>query len=91
MGCDYNKLTAATLFTPKLTAGKSNATSFKHLVLARIFSLKRVSSNRSSLRYDVLSYIYPQPPFHIFTQSIDAIDVRRVTLSRLNSINAIDI
>ena len=40
MGCDYNKLTAATLFTPKLTAGKSNATSFKHLVLGRIFSLK---------------------------------------------------
>ena len=28
--------------------------------------------------------------FQIFTQSIDAIDVRRVTLSRLNSIKAID-
>ena len=27
----------------------------------------------------------------IFTQSIDAIDVTRVTLSRLNSINAIDV
>ena len=29
--------------------------------------------------------------FQIFTQSIDAIEVTRVTLSRLNSINAIDV
>ena len=29
--------------------------------------------------------------FQIFTQSIDAIDVTSVTLSRLNSINAIDV
>ena len=32
-----------------------------------------------------------QPLFEIFTQSIDAIDVKSVTLSRLNSINAIDV
>ena len=29
--------------------------------------------------------------FQIFTQSLDAIDVTSVTLSRLNSINAIDV
>ena len=32
-----------------------------------------------------------QPLFEIFTQSIDAIDVKSVTLSRSNSINAIDV
>ena len=31
------------------------------------------------------------PLFQIFTQSIDAIDVKRVTLCCLNSINAIDV
>ena len=36
-------------------------------------------------------YIYPHPLFQIFTQSLDAIDVTSVTLSRLNSINAIDV
>ena len=35
--------------------------------------------------------IYLQPLFQIFTQSIDAIDVRRITLSHLNSVNAIDV
>ena len=35
--------------------------------------------------------IYPRPLFQTFTQSIDAIDVTSVTLSRLNSINAIDV
>ena len=36
--------------------------------------------------------IHPQQPlFQILTQSIDAIDVTSVTLSRLNSINAIDV
>ena len=51
-----------------------------------------VSSDRSSYSDDGLLYIYPSKPlFQIFTQSIDAIDVTSVTLSRLNSINAIDI
>ena len=54
-----------------------------------------VSSGRSSLRYDVLLHYKYQsaarPLFQIFTQSIDAIDVTRVTLSRLNSINASDV
>ena len=36
-------------------------------------------------------YIYPRPLFQIFTQSIDAIDVTIVTLSRLNSTNEIDV
>ena len=36
-------------------------------------------------------YIYPRPLFQIFTQSIDAIDVTSVTLSCLNSVNAIDV
>ena len=39
-------------------------------------------------------YIYPQqqrPLFQIFTQSINVIDVIRFTLSRLNSINAIEV
>ena len=51
-----------------------------------------VSSDRSSYSDDGLLYIYPQRQlFQIFTQSIDAIDVSSVTLSRLNSINAIDV
>ena len=36
-------------------------------------------------------YLYIRPLFQIFTQSLDAIDVTSVTLSRLNSINAIDV
>ena len=36
-------------------------------------------------------YIYPRPLFQIFTQSIHAIDVTRVTLGCLNSINATDV
>ena len=36
-------------------------------------------------------YIYIHPLFQIFTQSLDAIDVTIVTLSHLNSINAIDV
>ena len=36
-------------------------------------------------------YISIRPLFQIFTHSIDAIDVTSVTLSRLNSINAIDV
>ena len=34
---------------------------------------------------------YPRPLFQIFTQSIHAIDVTRVTLGCLNSINATDV
>ena len=34
---------------------------------------------------------WQRPLFQIFTQSLDAIDVTSVTLSRLNSINAIDV
>ena len=36
-------------------------------------------------------YIRSRPLFQIFTQSIDAIDVTSVTLSCLNSINAVDV
>ena len=36
-------------------------------------------------------YISEAATFQIFTQSIDAIDVTSVTLSRLNSINEIDV
>ena len=50
-----------------------------------------VSSDRSSYSDDGLLYIYPRQLFQIFTQSLDAIDVTSVTLSRLNSINAIDV
>ena len=43
----------------------------------------------------VYSIIYPRQQqrqlFQIFTQSIDAINVTKVTLSRLSSINAIDV
>ena len=48
-----------------------------------------ISSDRSSYSDDGLVYI--SPLFEIFTQSNDAIDVTSVTLSRLNSINAIDV
>ena len=49
-----------------------------------------IGSDRSSYSDDGLLYsIHPQHPlFQILTQSIDAIDVTSVTLSRLNSINA---
>ena len=50
-----------------------------------------VSSDRSSYSDDDLFYIYPRTLFQIFTQSRDAIDVTSVTLSRLKSINAIDV
>ena len=50
-----------------------------------------ISSDRSSCSDDGLLYIYPHPLFQIFTQSLDAIHVTSVTLSRLNSINAIDV
>ena len=53
-----------------------------------------VSSDRSSYSDDGLRYIYPQQQrqlYQIFTQSINAIDVTSVTLSRLISINAIDV
>ena len=49
-----------------------------------------VSSDRSSYSDDVLVYIQ-RPFFEIFIQSIDAIDVTSVTLSRFNSINAINV
>ena len=50
------------------------------------------SSDRSSYSDIVLLYIYISGHFfHIFTQSIAAIDVTTVTLSRCNSINAIDV
>ena len=53
-------------------------------------SLQLISSDRSSYSDAVLldtSVLLSQ----IFTQSIDAIDVTSVTLSRLNRVNAIDI
>ena len=50
-----------------------------------------VSSDRSSCSDDGLVYIQWHPLFEIFTQSLDAIDVTSVTLSRLNSINAIGV
>ena len=52
---------------------------------------KFISSDRSYYSDDGLSYIYQTHFFHIFTQSLDAIDITSVTLSRLNSINAIDV
>ena len=62
----------------------------------KIFSVTKrwyvVSSDRSSYSDDGLLYIRQQQQlFQILTQSIDAIDVTSVTLSRLNSINAIDV
>ena len=57
-------------------------------------SSKLVSSDRSSYSDDGLLYIRQwqrQQLFQIFTQSFDAVDVTSVTLSRLNSINAIDV
>ena len=50
-------------------------------------SILFISSDRSSYSGDGLLYVY-RTTFRIFTQSIDAIDVTSVTLSRLNSINA---
>ena len=51
-----------------------------------------ISSDRSSYSDDGLVYIHISlATFQIFTQSIDAIDVTSVTLSLLNSINAIDV
>ena len=59
----------------------------------KLFSAQRlyifVSSDMSSCSDDGLLYI--RPLFQIFTQSLDAIDVTSVTLSRLNSVNAIDV
>ena len=49
------------------------------------------SSDRSSCSDDGLLYIRQRQLFQSFTQSIDAIDVTSVTLSRLISINAIDV
>ena len=48
-----------------------------------------ISSDKSSYSDDVLLYITALS--QIFIQSIDAIDVTFVTLSRLNGINAIDV
>ena len=45
----------------------------------------------NSFSDDGVLYIHPQPLFQIFTRSIDAIDVTSVTLSCLNSINAVDV
>ena len=50
-----------------------------------------VSSDRSSCSDDGLVYIQWRPLFEFFTQSLDAIDVTSVTLSRFNSINAIHV
>ena len=50
-----------------------------------------VSSDRSSYSDDVILYIRSSPLFQIYTQSLDAIDVASVTLSRINNINAIDV
>ena len=57
------------------------------VVLLRVAPI--FSSDRSSCTDDGLLYI--RPLFQIFTQSLDAIDVTSVTLSRLNSINVIDV
>ena len=62
---------------------ESNSHSFSDLI---------ISSDRSSYTDDGPRYIRGSTSFfQIFTQSIGAIDVTSVTLSRLNSINAIDI
>ena len=65
------------------------------IIIISIFTIISVivSSDRSSYSDDGLLYVYPrlQPLSQIFTQSIDAIDVTSVILSRLNSINAFDV
>ena len=53
------------------------------------FAVAFVSSDRSS--YSDVVLLDTVQLSQIFTQSIDTIDVTRVTLSRLNSINAIDV
>ena len=57
--------------------------------ILELLRLPFISSDRSSYSDDGLGHIHPL--FQIFTQSLDAIDVTSVTLSRLNSINAIDV
>ena len=62
--------------------------------ISNMLKLTFISSDRSSDSDDVLLYkdIYIRSPlFQIFAQSIDANDVTSVTLSHLNSINAIDV
>ena len=62
--------------------------------IALVLLITIVSSDRSSYSDSGLLYIRSSGSgnfFQIFTQSIDAIDVTSVTLSRLNSINAIDV
>ena len=54
-----------------------------------IFRSILVSSDRGPYSEDSLLYI--QQLFQIFIQSINAIDFKSVTLSRLNRINAIDV
>ena len=51
--------------------------------------LNFVSSDRSS--YSDVVLLETAQLFQIFAQSIDATDVTSVTLSRFNSINAIDV
>ena len=69
--------------------------SISHTVSNHIISDKIiVSSDRSSYSDDGPLYIRQwqwQQLFQILTQSLDAIDATSVTLSRLNSINAIDV
>ena len=63
------------------------------LVECRMLNVIKVKllSERTSGVPPVILYLYIRPLFQIFTQSIDAIDVTTVTLSRLNSIYAIDV
>ena len=55
------------------------------------FLLGELLAPTGALVLMMVYYIYIRPLFQIFTQSLDAIDVTSVTLSRLNSINAIDV
>ena len=57
----------------------------------RIHGFVCVLAPTGALKVMMVYYISINPLFQIFTQSLDAIDVTSVTLSRLNSINAIDV
>ena len=70
---------------------KKRRTKSSNLAHSSSVSKLFISSDRSSYSDDGPLHIQQRPLFEIFTHSIDSIDVTSVTLSRLNSINAIDV
>ena len=63
----------------------------KKLRTVALIFLRKLLAPTGALVLMMVYYIYIHPLFQIFTQSLDAIDVTSVTLSRLNTINAIDV